>query len=283
MAYLKPQSPIKYKEDHIYPPTTIDQVIMDNGQRLSGVCVYLDRPDEYEDTEVAGINADTLGGIPAGDFVLKTDTIENAVNATNAMSAQNANHALESDHAANANMAISADVATEADNSKALDGKSASAFAMAEQAVPSGGTTGQVLTKVSNDNNDVQWSDGGVNMELLWENASPTSNFAAQTISIDLTQYCAVLVKIGFHTTMTSDNDCSLNMCLMGEAIKLHNSVISTSTSFYHASAWRLCTVTKTGVTFGAGSVQQGTSTLSNSDNSRAIPMKIYGIKGVIS
>ena len=73
MAYLKPQSPIKYKEDYIYPPTTIDQIIMDDGQRLSGVGVYLDRPDEGEETTVAGLNADTLGGIAPSGFVTQSE------------------------------------------------------------------------------------------------------------------------------------------------------------------------------------------------------------------
>ena len=82
MAYLKPQSPIKYKEDYIYPPTTIDQIIMEDGQRLSGVGVYLDRPDATDDTTLeAGINADTLGGILASDYALKTGTVASAENA----------------------------------------------------------------------------------------------------------------------------------------------------------------------------------------------------------
>lgn len=34
MAYLKPQSPIKIREDHIYPLTTADQVILSDGTRL---------------------------------------------------------------------------------------------------------------------------------------------------------------------------------------------------------------------------------------------------------
>jgi hypothetical protein len=34
MAYLKPQSPIKFNENHIYPLTTADQVILSNGSRL---------------------------------------------------------------------------------------------------------------------------------------------------------------------------------------------------------------------------------------------------------
>lgn len=36
MTYLKPQSPIKFQEDHIYPLTTADQVILEDGSRWDG-------------------------------------------------------------------------------------------------------------------------------------------------------------------------------------------------------------------------------------------------------
>ena len=74
MAYLKPQSPIKLGEDHIYPLTTIDQVVMSDGKRLGGVGVYLEKPEDGEDTTLeAGVNADTLGGILPSGFVLNSD------------------------------------------------------------------------------------------------------------------------------------------------------------------------------------------------------------------
>lgn len=74
MAYLKPQSPIKYNEDHIYPLTTVDQIIMDDGNRLSGVGVYLEKPEESDDTTTTEtIDADTLGGILPSDFVLDSE------------------------------------------------------------------------------------------------------------------------------------------------------------------------------------------------------------------
>lgn len=74
MAYLKPQSPIKYNEDHIYPLTTVDQIIMNDGNRLSGVGVYLEKPEESDDTTTeTGVNADTLGGILPSDFVLDSE------------------------------------------------------------------------------------------------------------------------------------------------------------------------------------------------------------------
>lgn len=73
MAYLKPQSPIKNGEDHIYPLTTVDQIMMDDGNRLSGVGVFLEKPDESTDTTLAGVNATTLDGKLASEYALKTD------------------------------------------------------------------------------------------------------------------------------------------------------------------------------------------------------------------
>ena len=41
MAYLKPQSPLKQGENHIYPLTTADQVITDSGERINSVVYNL--------------------------------------------------------------------------------------------------------------------------------------------------------------------------------------------------------------------------------------------------
>ena len=37
MAYIKPQSPLKLGEDHIYPLTTYDQILMPDGSRWEGI------------------------------------------------------------------------------------------------------------------------------------------------------------------------------------------------------------------------------------------------------
>ena len=63
---------------------------------------------------------------------------------------------------------------------------------------------------------------GGMTMELLWENASPTSNFAAsQTISLDLSKYD--LVKIQFNLDgngrMVNSFDTQLNRACMFETL----------------------------------------------------------------
>ena len=74
---VKPQSPLQHTEsgDYFYPLTTIDQVIMEDGSRLND-CNFLtvDNGDSIEG-EVVPVNADTLGGHKAEDFVKKSDAM----------------------------------------------------------------------------------------------------------------------------------------------------------------------------------------------------------------
>lgn len=42
-AYLKPQSPILYKNDYIYPLTTYDQIILADGSRWDGIIIPASR------------------------------------------------------------------------------------------------------------------------------------------------------------------------------------------------------------------------------------------------
>ena len=71
MAYLKPQSPLQDKTsgDYFYPLTTADQILMDDGSRLSGAGLLT--VDKYgaDEGEAATVNADTLGGYNAEEYV----------------------------------------------------------------------------------------------------------------------------------------------------------------------------------------------------------------------
>ena len=61
--YLKPQTPLQHQSgDYIYPITTIDQVLMDNGERLNANIINIQLDGAPEDNINFGINADTLGG-----------------------------------------------------------------------------------------------------------------------------------------------------------------------------------------------------------------------------
>lgn len=70
--FLKPQSPLKHKDGaFFYPLTTEDQVIMEDGSRLSGANFL-----SFDDNSIAGeanpINADTLGGKPAAAYATES-------------------------------------------------------------------------------------------------------------------------------------------------------------------------------------------------------------------
>lgn len=78
MAYYKPQSPIKKGEDYIYPLTTVDQIVLDDGTRLSERYVTANLTD-MEAGMAPFTDADTLGGVLASDYALKADVADNYV------------------------------------------------------------------------------------------------------------------------------------------------------------------------------------------------------------
>ena len=74
--YRKPNSPLQHKDgDYFYPLTTVDQVIVDDNTRLSSKLDHILTVDfsDSKDAKASGINADTLGGFPAEDFVKHGD------------------------------------------------------------------------------------------------------------------------------------------------------------------------------------------------------------------
>lgn len=73
-AKEKPQSPLysTSNDTHFYPLTTADQVILDDGNRLDDeISKYLTVELEGEAAEPNSINADTLGGYAADEYVRK--------------------------------------------------------------------------------------------------------------------------------------------------------------------------------------------------------------------
>ena len=103
------------------------------------------------------------------------------------------------------------------------------------------------------------YADGKVSFALLWENASPTSAFAAQTIAIDFGSYSSVLIDFNADTGSGGDT-CYTTHCPVG----------SNCYAFERGVRSRKASIAVSGITFGNG----------NSD-SYLIPLRVYGIKGV--
>ena len=122
------------------------------------------------------------------------------------------------------------------------------------------GATGTVIL----DADDV----GAMHWNLLWTNASSSSSFAAQTVSLDLSGYDIILIigvfSANYNTVLAPV------FSTVGEKGQLifvgQNGKVGS----------RDMTVTATGVQFDVGYYDA-----TSDKNAYAIPLKIYGIKGV--
>lgn len=108
-------------------------------------------------------------------------------------------------------------------------------------------------------------------MELLWENASPTSSFAAQTVSVALTEYDLYAIAYKFSSAnimeMTQISRVGSNMNL----ISLDSNNIKC----------RFVTYDSGKLTFTTGYNRSFNPSAQSEDATMIIPVCIYGIKGV--
>ena len=112
--------------------------------------------------------------------------------------------------------------------------------------------------------------------DLLWENASPSSSFAAQTVSLDLSGYDAILTTVKHW----ADNDSKLNEIALVGSTRMTLTVQSPSD--IKIQTLRLYSVTTSGVTYDGGKGMSAAGATYDS-NDAAIPLAIYGIKGVVT
>ena len=142
----------------------------------------------------------------------------------------------------------------------------------AGEGVPAGGTAGQVLTKTAS---GTAWQNapaGGIQIGKLWENASPSSSFSPQTVSVNAIGCAFLLVEMKYRNDLTSG---ALFLAPIGKKFGARQvSSVSVSNPQY---ASRFIEARTNGVVFGEGYDQGPTTT---QDNAYAIPTVIYGVKG---
>lgn len=112
--------------------------------------------------------------------------------------------------------------------------------------------------------------------EILWENASPTSSFAAQTIDLNLSEYDAIEIEAGKMTTSLvvnsfeiskSDNYDVLNLqFLYGANSKLYG--------YYRPVEVR---ISENKLIFNAGYIASDSQDAQN--NISCIPLRVFGMK----
>lgn len=110
----------------------------------------------------------------------------------------------------------------------------------------------------------------GVTMTLLWTNPDPTSSFAAQTVSADLSGYSFYGIVPIFSTATPNIIPMQVFPCDDSQ-----NHVMTVTARSNNNNGGRQITFSTSGLTFGAGTYS------GSSNNSYAIPYKIYGIKGI--
>ena len=101
---------------------------------------------------------------------------------------------------------------------------------------------------------------------LLWTNPSPTSEFDAQKISLDLTEYAGVIIE--YYTNSTDQTICS--------RVYVKKDDTRNGAGFFD-STYNYCrnvTIDNTGVTFTVAKYKQYETI-----NASILPYKIYGVK----
>lgn len=102
-------------------------------------------------------------------------------------------------------------------------------------------------------------------MELLWTNSAPTSAFAQQTVSLDLSEYMYIVIE------MDQDTNLSRGRYYFGTVgFVISMSLVPTSITNAYT---RTATISASGINFTVGYVG------SSSNNNAMIPYHIYGIK----
>ena len=138
--------------------------------------------------------------------------------------------------------------------------------------VPSGGSTGEMLVKSSSTDYATEWALP-LSMKLLWTNPDQSSDFAAQTVPLDLSGYDAVCILVR-NQKGTDSGWNSTHIVFSGRPAEL------TPLSGDGTILMRIATMSSTGVYFDIGK-SYATYRTATTNNGVAVPSKIYGIKGV--
>lgn len=148
------------------------------------------------------------------------------------------------------------------------------------QPVTFGGASGEIDITDNGTFDVKKYATANVNVEpvLLWTNASPTSAFAAQTVSVP-SGYDAYFVEIkwstGAHISGATGIN-TINFANVGEQKPTISPLILSPSTFV---SYREFTANSNSITFGAG-YSVGSST---TYNEKAIPLRIWGVKFTVS
>ena len=129
------------------------------------------------------------------------------------------------------------------------------------------------VQSVNGQTGNVVVSAGGI--DLVWTNPSPTSSFASQTVLIDLSSYNAVIVEFNYTDTSYGYTVIAVKNGLPMQANCITN-ILSASIGNV---VYRTAQMTSTGVLISDCYRKAfNATTVGTVDNTRMIPIRIYGI-----
>lgn len=112
--------------------------------------------------------------------------------------------------------------------------------------------------------------------ELVWENASPTSDFPAQKVSLSLRNGGLVVVEFKRYITISTYY---VGTFIVDGTSQQFSEYYGKAGSGYSQQAMRTLTVTTSGITFSTGTLVTANVT-PETDDGYFIPTKIYEIAG---
>ncbi len=112
--------------------------------------------------------------------------------------------------------------------------------------------------------------------ELVWENASPTSDFPAQKVSLSLRNGGLVVVEFKRYINLSTYY---VGTFIVDGTSQQFSEYYGKSASAYSQQAMRTLTVTTTGITFSTGTMVTANAAPGTNDG-YFIPTKIYEIAG---
>ncbi len=133
----------------------------------------------------------------------------------------------------------------------------------------------QIITNEETDERLPEYLKNNIGTDLLWANASPTSNFAAQSISVDLTNYkkfaivfAGIVASASSFKTIrfTEEYIVSNDDFIAATTINLGSGVVA----YWHR---KFSLSNKNNLTFADGADS------GNTNNAILVPLYVYGIK----